>query len=461
MGFLRKNATQRLALFLMSVCCGSAATAQQKTEPPTLTLQKAMRQAQERAFVVQMAQAQLDEAQARAAQALGALFPRIDADAQQLIWDSKVNKATGQSWAPQFPKRVTTAALQVSQPIVGFFPLSLMARASSMMADVAALNSEQAKRDAALLGAQAFLTAVRTQQFLKIAESSLALVEKQKNDSEALYRAGKLSQADVMRFELSVADSRAQLTQAGVANELALLSLSETLQDSNAGQQLESPGESFFEIRKLTPPPLAEVLKSAFAKRPELKAAQNQLSIANLTTWAARLDYAPSLNGFARYERDFEISDLKTRATDTPANFVLAKKNDVQNKFSFGLQLKWNIWDWGTRWNKISEVVAQRTKAEINAQQAESLLKTEVIKSYLDLRSTADLLQSSISSVRLAEEVYRLTQARFTNAQASPTDLISAERDQARARGGLVNARAEVDLAWFRLQRNMGLEPTP
>lgn len=231
----------------------AALPAQQKTEPSTLTLQKAMRQAQERTFVVQMAQAQLDEAQARAAQALGALFPRIDADAQQLIWDSKVNKATGQSWAPQFPKRVTTAALQVSQPIVGFFPLSLMARASSMMADVAALNSEQAKRDAALLGAQAFLTAVRTQQFLKIAESSLALVEKQKNDSEALYRAGKLSQADVMRFELSVADSRAQLTQAGVANELALLSLSETLQDSNAGQQLESPGESFFEIRKLTP----------------------------------------------------------------------------------------------------------------------------------------------------------------------------------------------------------------
>lgn len=84
-----------------------------------------------------------------------------------------------------------------------------------------------------------------------------------------------------------------------------------------------------------------------------------------------------------------------------------------------------------------------------------------MIKSYLDFKAANDSLQTSLSSVRLAQEVYKLTQARFTNGQASSTDLITAERDQACARAGLVAARSEVDLAWFRLQRNMGEEPTP
>lgn len=435
--------------------------AQAESNLSVLTLQQAMQLGQEKAFQVRIAAAQAEEAHARASQALGALFPRLDADAQRILWDPEINKATGQPWAPQFPRRVTTAALQLSQPIIGIFPLTLLARANAMMADVATLNAEQAKRDGALLGAQVFLTALRAQQFLKIADTSVALVEKQKSDAEAMFRAGKLSKADLMRFELNLADARAQKTQAAVAEELALLSLSENLQQTFSPTQLDAPSESFFEMRKLSPPPLEEVVRTAFEKRPELKAAKNQVSIANLTTWAARLDFSPSLNGFARYERDFEISDLKTRATDTPSNFVLANQKNIRDKFSFGLQLKWSIWDWGIRWNKISEVVAQRTKAEIAREQAESFLKTEVIKSYLDLKSAIDLLQSSLSSVRLAEEVYRLTQARFTNAQVSSTDLILAERDQARARGGLVNARAEVDLAWFRLRRNMGEQPIP
>lgn len=450
-----------LGTIAASPLLGAHAQAQENRNLFPLTLQQAMQLGQQKAFQVRIAAAQAEEAHARAAQALGALFPRLDAEAQRVLWDAEINKATGQSWAPQFPRRVTTAALQVSQPLIGIFPLTLLARANAMMADVATLNAEQAQRDGALLGAQVFLTAQRAQQFFKIAESSVALVEKQKSDAEAMYRAGKLSKADLMRFELNLADARAQKTQASVAEELALLSLSETLQQSFSGAQLDAPGESFFEARKLNPPPLEEVLKTAFANRPELKAARNQVSVANLTTWAARLDFSPSLNGFARYERDFETTGIKTRATDTPANFVLASKNDVRDKFSFGLQLKWSIWDWGIRWNKITEVVAQRSKAEIALEQTESLLKTEVIKSYLDLKSAADLLESSLSSVLLAEEVYRLTQARFTNAQASSTDLILAERDQARARGGLVNARAEVDLAWFRLRRNMGEQPIP
>jgi outer membrane protein TolC len=425
-----------------------------------LSLRQAMQLGREKPFQVRMAQEQAAEAQARSSQALGILFPRIDLDAQQIKFDKSVNKATGQTWAPQFPAQVTTAGLQVSQPILGLLPLTLQARAASMMADVAQESAAQARRDGALLGAQSFLNAVRAQQFFKIAQSSLALVEKQKNDADALYRAGKLSQADVMRFELSVADARSQLTQANVAKQLAFISLNDTLMISAGEDDLDAPETSIFEEKNPSAPALEEVVNLALARRPELKAAQNQLKIAELTTWAARLDYSPSINAFARYDRDFEAQDLRGKSTDGTAAPLLAAKNDVRDKLAVGLQLKWQIWDWGTRWNKISETVAQRSKAEIASEQALSLLRTEVIKSYLDFKASTDALKTSLTSDKLAQEVYKLTQARFTNGQASSTDLIIAERDQARARAALVGARSEVDLAWFRLQRNMGEEPS-
>lgn len=425
-----------------------------------ISLRQALQLGRERPFQVRIAQEQATEANARAAQALGALFPRIDADAQHIRFDTSINKGTGASWAPQFPEKVTTAAVQVSQPIFGLLPLGLQARAGSLLADVAEESAAQAKRDGALLGAQSFLNAVRAHQFHAIAQASLALVEKQKNDSDALFRAGKLSQADVMRFELSVADARSQLTQASVAKELAFLVLNDTLSLNVGEADLDAPEKSLIEEKNPSPPALDEVLKSALARRPELKLAQTQLTIAQLTAAAARLDYTPSLNAFARYERDFEVKDIRGKASDGSAGPLLAAKNDVQDKLALGLQLKWQLWDWGTRWNKITETVAQRSKAEISAQQTLSLLKTEVIKSYLDFKAATDALQTSLSSVRLAEEVYKLTQARFTNGQASSTDFITAERDQARARAGLVAARSDADLAWFRLQRNMGEDPS-
>jgi outer membrane protein TolC len=414
----------------------------------------------EKPFAVRMAREQAVEAEARASQAFAGLFPRIDADAQHIRFDKAVNKATGKTFAPQYPAEVTTAAVQVSQPVLGILPLSLQARATSLLSDVAQESAEQARRDGALLGAQSFLNAVRAHQFHSLAQASLGLAEKQKSDADALFRAGKLSLADVMRFELSVADARSQVTQANVAKQLAFIALNDSLMLNVTDKDLDVPETSTVEEKQPVPPQLEEVIRRAFERRPELKAARTQLKIAELTAWAARLDYSPSVNAFARYERDFEVQDIRGRSADGSNGALLAAKNDIRNKLAVGLQLKWQLWDWGSRWNKITETVAQRTRAEINAEQALSLLKTEVVKSYLDFMAATDALQTSLSSVKLAQEVYKLTQARFANGQASSTDLITAERDQTRARAGLVSARSDVDLSWFRLKRNMGESPS-
>jgi outer membrane protein TolC len=173
---------------------------------------------------------------------------------------------------------------------------------------------------------------------------------------------------------------------------------------------------------------------------------------------ASELDYLPSLNAFVRYERDLEAKDTTYPPPPSPGgkNFDQA---DVQDKYSYGLQLKWNIWDWGTRWGKTEEYEANVARAKVAKDAAESAVRLEVRQAVLSLQGLIDGLESSKSSVRLAEEVYRLTKARFQNGQATSNDVIAAERDQTRARGGLVNVRGDIDLAWLKLQRSMGDKP--
>jgi outer membrane protein TolC len=90
---------------------------------------------------------------------------------------------------------------------------------------------------------------------------------------------------------------------------------------------------------------------------------------------------------------------------------------------------------------------------------AESGIRLDVTKSFWALKGALESLDTAKTSIKLAEEIYRLTQVRFRNGQATSTDVVAAERDQTKARGGLVNIRADLDLAWLQLQRSIGKSP--
>jgi outer membrane protein TolC len=408
-----------------------------------------------RAFGARIAEQSREAAEAKVSQARGAALPRLDADAQKIWFNDNVNKLAGIS--PQLPARVTTGALQVSQPIIGLGPLLLQIQAASLQADVARNDEATARKDARLQGAEAYIRAQKASQLVSIAEASLQVTENQTREAEALSRAGRLNKAESMRFELALADAKMQASQARITYELASVSLAEILGTPGAVYALETPADSRFEKQRPPLPELGAALKEAAEKRPESKNAAAGIQISEYYKLASNLDYLPSLNAFARYERNFEAKDAVFPA-GSPAGKTYPKE-DIQDTFSYGLQLKWSIWDWGTRWNRSSEYASNLQRARVQKEAVESGVRLDVTSAVLSLRGAVDTLETSKTSVRLAEEVFKLTKARFQQGQATTTDVISAERDQTRARGGLVNARGDVDIAWLKYQKSTGVSP--
>jgi OMF family outer membrane factor len=435
---------------------GAAEIATRGSGAADLTLAEAMRLAEERSFGARLARHSAEAASGKIVQAVGMSLPRVDLDAQKVWFSKDTNALTGVS--PFVPKQVTGVGITVAQPIIGLGALLLNIRAASMQATVASNESTTAARDARLSGAESFLRAQKSIALGSIAQKSYELAESQLRESKIQERTGRLSRADAMRFELAFADAKQQSTQAKVTEEIARAALAEILGSPGTNYSIPMPEESFYERKQPEIPTPDRALTAAESKRTESQNAASNVRIAEYYKIASELDYLPSLNAFVRYERDLEVKDTTYPPPPSPGGKTYDQA-DVQDKYSYGLQLKWNIWDWGTRWGKTEEYEANVARANVAKDAAESSVRLEVRQAVLSLQGLIDGLETSKSSVRLAEEVYRLTKARFQNGQATSNDVIAAERDQTRARGGLVNVRGDIDLAWLKLQRALGEKP--
>lgn len=428
--------------------------------PTSLDLEAAMDMAATRSLGARLSTAARQEVQAREGQTKASALPRLDLDATQ-AWNSKsVNKLVGERLGiQQVPDTISKASLTLAQPLIGLGAILLKIKADARSSQIALHEETLSKRDARFQGADAFLRAIKAQQLQGIATASLSVVDRQRKDADAQFRAGRLGQADLMRLELALSDARTQLTQAQATREIALVSLAETIGLPEGVKPTLAPlDESLLERKKVTLPTLETALAQALSQRPDIKAAAERVEIAETYALATRMDYLPSLNAFAKYERDFQAKDVVIPAqAGGPRTF---SKEDVRDTFTYGLSFKWTLWDWGVRNQRIDELSSTLTKASLARDGAYSKTRIEVTAAVLELKSSIEALESSKTSVKFAEEIFRLTNIKFTSGTAAVFDLVQAERDQTRARAGFVNARGDVDLAWFKFQRATGSDPT-
>lgn len=428
-----------------------------------LTLEQAMDQAEAHDYGVKISQATMREARSRSSQSTGQMGPKLSAEGNAIWFDKDVNKMTGTTLpnGTEIPERITTAALVLTQPILGLGPLWLRTKAESLNGDIAETDAAQASLDARLRGAEAYIRASKAQRFLQITQSSLGVIDKQRRDASLLKRQGKLADSDLIRFDFAQSDAKTQLVQARSMANSAAAYLIEVLGLPRRAQRIElrSDAHQGWALKNQTLAPLEQLLAEGEAQRSDIKAAQKRVEAAGFAKSATTYDFIPSLNAFARYERDFQAED-KSLPLAGQSSTLDYKKEEIRDKFSYGLQASWTIWDWGSRRNRRAEFVATMDKAKAMEDATSSKAHVEIVQSYMELRSAIEALESSQASARLGQEVYRTTSLKFANGLSTTTDVLTAERDQARALLALANAEGDADFAWLKLKKVVGTNPT-
>jgi outer membrane protein len=458
--FLARSSALLIALHLSPSAFAQSAT--------VLTIEQAMELSEKNNFNARIASASVDEAKAKQWQTAASMGPSLTADSTQVWIDKSVNKLAGKTMgATSIPSRINTGSLTVAQPIVPLGPLYMKLKSDMSMSRVAELDEVQARRAARFGGAEAFIRARKALQFKEIAESSLKLTQKQRDDANALFRAGRIGSVDLLRFEMALADSQTQLEQANNMKQLAFLALAESIGSTVPESISLSPNQkNIYNEQRDGAPEQSVALTSAASNRSELKGAAARIEMLRYYKLAADFDYIPMVNAFAKYERDFEKKDLSAPLghIHTGANnsvyrdlgSVTIPKKDIRDNLTYGLIISWKIWDWGGRVLRSSEFAASTRKAELAKQALESGIRMETTQSLLDLEYAKSALKTSQTAIKFADEAYRQQNLRFQNGSASSTDIITAERDLTRIRGGLASAEGDLDLAWLKLLKATG-----
>ncbi|WGL58962.1 TolC family protein [Pigmentibacter sp. JX0631] len=428
-----------------------------ETSQPVLNLEASMNMAEVYSFKAKVDLQEFYIAEAKEDAVFRGMLPTVSLSGNYMQNSSDVNPLVGNSAAMAygFPDTTSsTGTLSVSQPIIGLLPMFYSLQQSSALTRAALQTRIQSRIDARFYGAQAFINLQKADQLLKAAKSAMEVSEKQLNDGNAQFNAGRLTNADLLKFKLDFENSKTSVLQAQTTYKVALITLAEAIGIKNSSAiTVTSSEKSVWEMKSQKLPSLENILYPGLARRNDLLAAKENVEAAKQGKNYSYTSYLPSLNFVANYTRNFMAKDVTIAGQPYSAS-------SIQDQFSYGIQLSWVILDWGVRQAQISGAVAAEQKAKYSLENLNLNARIDITNSYLQLQNAIQVLDSAKVSVQYAQDVYSQMKARFDNGQVTATDLITAANDQTNARANLANARGSLDLAWITFQKSTGSKLT-
>ncbi len=378
----------------------------------------------------------------------GGMGPKLSLEAARGWIDTDVNKMAGKTLptGQRFPDEISSAAVIIQQPLTQIFAARDRLTAERKMEESAKSQTTVEGNDAKLRGAEAYIQALKAVRYLAINRESEALIGKQKRDAKSLRESGKLSELDYSRFELAASEASTLVIEAEARMRVAADGLRETL-GLKADQELR-----LAELQDLSAVTAAKGVETE-SQRSELKSASQRVEAIESQVKAQRVDYWPQINAYARFSRDFAVEDVNVNFLGLAVNIP---KEDVRDQFSYGFTLQWDIWDWNTRSGRHAEFNTQLSKAKIARESLASQIRVETAQADAEWDRAMQTLKNAKVAEKLSAQILKSFDIRFRNGLATTTDLLSIQRDRARAQANLANATYDLHGAQLRKLRAAG-----
>ncbi len=330
-----------------------------------------------------------------------------------------------------------TFVVSARQPLVGLLHLqrdhaALSSAAEASYASLAAVDTdirEEVQRQ--------FRQLFEARAMVEVAGVSKKQLSEQLEVARAKLKAGVLTNADVLRLQVAVANAQQQEIQAGAQEEVARAALVSAI-----GLAPDDTSVDFAEPTLLEeasePPQLSAAILQAEQNRPEVRAASLTAQSADQHASARLFDMLPEVSAEAVYTHI------------TGQVFAPADQRFV------GVVADWPVWEWGARWYQRQQAVAQADAADANCEHLRRRVALEVTGRLAQLRAAANAVTVSQTAIASAQEAFRVTTALVDAGSATTTDLLDAQSALSQAKLNLVRSRYARALATVALRRALG-----
>ena len=406
--------------------------------PDTLDLPTAIAFAVDNNFAIKQARERIREQEGLIVEVKSQVLPNASLSssytrqADELAGDGNSN----QSW---------NISLQVRQLLYSGGGVSAALDAQRFVREAALLDLKTVIHDEILGVRTRFYDVLLAREQITVQEQNVALLEEQLATARNRFEAGAVSNFDVLRAEVELANAQPPLIRArnNLRTSIDLLRLSIGFGDG-AGSSVSAVPEF---IGSLTYEPaefdLLSALGEARANRPELSRLAVLVDARDAGVTIARSGFKPSLEAIGGYQ---------LRKAGFSESF-----GDSLDGWNVGVQSNWAIFDGKATRARVNQAESQQAQARIQLDQATLSVEVEVRNAFSSLNEAVELADAASRVVEQAEEALRLANARYGAGTATQLELLSAQVALTRARDNQLQANYSHNVAVANLRRSMGL----
>jgi outer membrane protein TolC len=292
-------------------------------------------------------------------------------------------------------------------------------------------NIQQARRDILFAVAQLYYGVASLQELTVVQERQVVLTKERERDARVRFEAGTGTKVGLLRAEIDRAQAEEDLKRSQIDFQRARLALATAL---------DRPDDFDIVIPAAPQQPKGENLEQqALDLRPDVKAAAENLELAQGERTRIYMQYLPSIGAFGAY-------NYASTSTFNPNAF----------SWQVGLGLTWTILDGGLREASIREQTARVAEADALKRQVDLRAVTRVKEAQLDLQGALANKAKAKERTGLAQENARLVDVAYKAGAATYLESTDSVQTLRQAEVGLVAESLNVDLATLKLLNAVG-----
>ena len=318
--------------------------------------------------------------------------------------------------------------------------------------DITRLQTERARQSVAFDVSVRYAEVLEAYATRAVAERTVERAEAVFRDAVNLEKRGVLTQEDILRASVQVADARQALTTARSGVHIAVAALNRAIGITVGfptrvnevaialpGAPAPLPGAAPDLSSRSFSLGLEECLALAVQNRPELVVVQKSIQSSARGVDATRAEFLPTFG---------------TRATGSVVEGI-----DVQNStvFNAGIFMKWDLYTGGRRSGLLQAAESDVRAAVAEGQQICDTIAFEVHVAFANIEDARERIIQTRTAVEQARETLRLVQNRYNRGDAKPTDVVDAQTALTRAEQNANNARYDYLIALARMEFATGV----
>ncbi len=336
-------------------------------------------------------------------------------------------------------------SLQATQAIFAGGGIQASNRGASLVRQAAELELQGVINEQLLAVRTRFYSVLLAQQLVTVQEENIKLLEEQLKDAQNRFEAGSISNFEVLRARVALANGQPDLITARNDYRLAIEEVRQVLGFSNvSGSNLvKLPvflGSLEVDLHQAVD--LRTALSSARSQRPELQRLAKLEAAGKEQVVVSRSGARPQVSAFGRY--------------DWVRGGPSSSWNDKRDGWTAGLQAQWAVFDGRASKGRVAQAKSRLMQTKLAVEESILAIDVEVRRSHSSLTEAWELVGASGKVVEQADEALRLAKVRYSAGTATQLDVLTSQVELTRARLNQLQAYYRYNVALAALRKAMG-----